>query len=136
MSHSPHNLRFIALAFFILMAFSRCATRPHSVTKPEPVTVLKSFEGVASWYGRELNGRRTASGERFNMKALTAAHKTLPFGTRLRVTDLATQKSVVVRVNDRGPFVRGRVLDLSYQAAKEIGLLARGHDRVKIEVLK
>ena len=92
-------------------------------------------EGISSYYGQELAGRPTASGERFVPSGLTAAHRTLPLGTRIRVTCVATGKSVIVRVNDRGPFVRSRVLDLSQGAAREIGLVARGHGRVRIEVL-
>ena len=91
--------------------------------------------GVASYYGRELAGRRTASGERFNPNGMTAAHRTLPLGTRIRVTNPATGRSVVVRVNDRGPFVRGRILDLSHGAARAIGLAQRDHGRVEIERL-
>lgn len=86
--------------------------------------------GTASWYGNKFHGRRTASGERYDMQAYTAAHKTLPFGTILRVTNLDNNKSVLVRVNDRGPFVRGRIIDLSHVAAKEIDVTLH---RVKIE---
>jgi rare lipoprotein A len=89
--------------------------------------------GIASYYGSELHGRKTASGERFNQHQLTAAHRTAPFGTRYRVTNLATQRSVVVRVNDRGPFVRGRIIDLSSSAAKAIGMHGRGVGRVRID---
>jgi rare lipoprotein A len=89
--------------------------------------------GVASYYGSELHGRKTASGERFNQHHLTAAHRTAPFGTRYRVTNLSTNRSVVVRVNDRGPFVRGRIIDLSSSAAKAIGMHGRGVGRVRIE---
>ena len=78
--------------------------------------------GMASWYGPGFQGRRTASGERFNTHALTAAHKTLPFGTRVRVVNRQNGRSVVVRINDRGPHVRGRVIDLSRAAARAIGL--------------
>jgi rare lipoprotein A len=89
--------------------------------------------GIASYYGSELHGRKTASGERFNQHHLTAAHRSAPFGTRYRVTNLSTQRSVVVRVNDRGPFVRGRIIDLSSSAAKAIGMHGRGVGRVRIE---
>lgn len=82
--------------------------------------------GLASWYGERHHGRRTASGETFDMHALTAAHKTLPFGTRVRVEHPATGRSVVVRINDRGPFTPGRVIDLSRAAADRIGLLREG----------
>ncbi|KVA00725.1 hypothetical protein WI41_01345 [Burkholderia latens] len=91
--------------------------------------------GRASWYGRDFHGRRTANGERFNMNALTAAHRTLPLSSYIKVTNASTGKWVVVKVNDRGPFKRGRVLDLSYAAAKMIGLVHAGTGRVKIEGL-
>ena len=92
-------------------------------------------DGMASYYGRELAGRRTASGERFNPNDLTAAHRTLPLGTRIRVTNPANGDAVVVRVNDRGPFHGNRVLDLSHQAARVIGIAQRGTGRILIEVL-
>ncbi|MBX3598357.1 MAG: septal ring lytic transglycosylase RlpA family protein [Rhizobiaceae bacterium] len=82
--------------------------------------------GKASWYGPGFHGRSTANGERFNQSGMTAAHKHLPFGTKLRVTNKRNGKSVVVRINDRGPFIRGRVLDLSKGAAKQIGMLRSG----------
>jgi rare lipoprotein A len=91
-----------------------------------------SFSGMASYYGNE-SGSRTASGQRFNQNALTAAHRTLPFGTKLRVSHGG--RSVVVTINDRGPFVRGRVLDLSTAAAREVGLTGAGVGRVTAEVL-
>ncbi|MHC2255248.1 rare lipoprotein A [Bradyrhizobium embrapense] len=91
-----------------------------------------SFSGMASFYGNE-SGSRTASGQRFNQNAMTAAHRSLPFGTRLRVTHGG--RSVVVTINDRGPFVRGRVLDLSTGAARAIGLTGRGVGRVTAEVV-
>jgi rare lipoprotein A len=92
--------------------------------------------GQASYYGRELQGNRTASGERFDAAAFTAAHRTLPLGTKLRVTNLANGRSVIVRVNDRGPFVHGRLLDVSLAAAREIGMLARGSAQVRLEVVR
>ena len=97
---------------------------------------LNGFTGVASWYGPGFQGRRTASGERFNMHKFTCAHKSLPFGTELEVTHLSNGKSVAVRVNDRGPFVRGRVLDLSYAAAQKIGLVGSGHAPVRARIVK
>src|SRR5260363_373662 len=92
-----------------------------------------SQKGRASWYGRRFHGRRTASGERFNMHPLTSAHRTLPLLSYVRVTNLANGTSVVVKINDRGPFSRRRVIDLSYAAAKSIGLRRRGVGRVKIQ---
>lgn len=90
-------------------------------------------QGKASWYGPYFHGRTTANGERYNMNGLTAAHRYLPFGTKLRVTCSQTGKSVVVRVNDRGPFHGNRVLDLSKGAAKQLGFIQRGVGSVKIE---
>lgn len=86
--------------------------------------------GIASWYGPGFHGRQTASGELFDMGELTAAHKTLPFGTRVLVQNPRTGKEVVVRINDRGPFTPGRVIDLSRAAAAALGIKARGHDTV------
>lgn len=92
--------------------------------------------GKASYYGAEAHGKPTASGEKFDMHALTAAHRTLPFGTRVRVTNLANGKSVVVKVNDRGPYVPGRIIDLSYAAAKKIDMLNAGVAEVEIVVVR
>jgi rare lipoprotein A len=89
--------------------------------------------GLASFY---TEGTQTANGERFNTHAFTAAHPTLPFGTRLRVTNLATGRQVIVRVNDRGPFVAGRVVDLSYSAAENLGMVGRGIAKVKLDVVE
>jgi rare lipoprotein A len=88
--------------------------------------------GVASYYAHKYHGRTTASGERFDMNDLTAAHKTLPFGTRVRVTNLDNGKSVTVRVNDRGPFVKGRVIDLSLAAAKKVDMVKAGLANVEV----
>lgn len=89
--------------------------------------------GVASFY---TDGQQTANGEMFNPKALTAAHPTLPFGTRLRVTNVTTGRSVTVRVNDRGPFVPGRVVDVSYSAAETLGIVDKGVAKVKLDVIR
>ena len=97
---------------------------------------LQTKYGSASFYGPGFHGRKTASGEVFNQNALTAAHRTLPFGTKLRVTCTATGRSVVVRVNDRGPFHSNRVIDLSLGSAKAIGMVDRGVTKVKYEILK
>ncbi|MBI4239191.1 MAG: septal ring lytic transglycosylase RlpA family protein [Deltaproteobacteria bacterium] len=91
--------------------------------------------GSASWYGRYFHGRRTASGERFNQRAMTCAHRHLPFGTQLRVTNLANDRSIVVRVNDRGPFVRGRIVDLSHEAARQLQFIGQGHTKVRLEAI-
>ncbi len=92
--------------------------------------------GMASYYGARFAGRKTANGERFNPSKMTAAHKTLRFGTRVRVTNLRNGRQVTVRINDRGPFVRGRIIDLSRAAASKIGMIQRGHARVRLERVK
>ncbi|MCB1152203.1 MAG: septal ring lytic transglycosylase RlpA family protein [Deltaproteobacteria bacterium] len=92
--------------------------------------------GTASWYGKKFHGRQTASGEIYNMNKLTAAHPSLPFGTVVRVTSLTNGRSVIVRINDRGPSTGGRIIDLSYAAAKEIGMIQAGLMKVEVEVLE
>lgn len=92
-------------------------------------------KGLASWYGRKFHGRKTSSGEIYNMYAVTAAHKTLPLGTYVRVHNLKNHKKVDVRINDRGPFVRGRIIDLSYGAAKKLGIVGPGTAPVEIIAL-
>lgn len=110
------------------------------ISMPQPAQQIASntrlaFQGIASFYGREFAGRPTATGERFNPEAMTAAHRSLPFGTRVRVTNTRNGRSVVVRINDRGPFIRGRVIDLSTGAARSIGMINSGVAPVRIEVL-
>ena len=101
---------------------------------------LQQFEaigaGEASYYGAELAGNRTASGERFNPSAMTAAHRTLPLGTKLRVTNLSNGKSVIVRINDRGPFLKRRVIDVSLAAAREISMIRSGKAQVRLEIVR
>jgi rare lipoprotein A len=89
--------------------------------------------GIASYYAHEFQGRRTASGARYDGNALTCAHPSAPFGARLRVTDVETGRSVVVTVNDRGPFTKGRVVDLSLAAARRLGMVERGLAKVRVE---
>jgi rare lipoprotein A len=96
----------------------------------------KNQTGIASFYGRECKNKRTANGERFDPSQLTAAHRTLPFGTRVKVTNLDNGRHVVVRINDRGPYAKGRVLDLSRAAASKLGFVAVGTARVRLQVLK
>jgi rare lipoprotein A len=95
-----------------------------------------SLQGTASWYGHPHHGRITASGRRFDMYEFTAAHRTLPMGTRLRVTNLTNGRSVMVTITDRGPFVRRRVIDLSFAAAREIGMIGPGTAPVQLEILE
>jgi len=101
-----------------------------------PVEVIEHLgSGRASYYGRRFHGRPTASGEAFDMHAMTAAHRTLPFGSLVRVTNVANGRSVVVRINDRGPFHGNRVIDVSRAAATELGLIAPGSGEVDLELL-
>lgn len=103
----------------------------------EEVPALRALgNGVASYYGKRFNGRPTASGERFDMNQLTAAHRTLPFGSMVQVTNPANGRSVTVRINDRGPFHGGRVIDLSRSAAEEIGIVGRGHGTVELALVE
>ena len=92
--------------------------------------------GYASWYGKEYHGRKTSSGEIYDMYALTAAHRTLPLGSEVKVTNLENSKTVDVRINDRGPFIEDRIIDLSFSAAKAIGMLNQGIARVRLDLLK
>lgn len=116
-----------------LSVLASCAATP-SQTEPT-VQVSKTIYGAASWYGPKFQGRPTANGETFNKENLTAAHPTLPFDTLVRVTNESNGKSVVVRINDRGPFAGKRIIDLSQRAAQVIGLLQTGVGPVKLDVL-
>lgn len=109
---------------------------PTPTPSPAPASEQTYREtGTAGWYGKELHGRKTASGEVFDLYGLSAAHRTLPLGTVVHVTNLDNFKSINVRINDRGPFIKSRFLDLSYGAAKELGFVAQGIARVRIETL-
>jgi rare lipoprotein A len=120
----------LALAV-VLASLSGCATTGgRNAIRP-----ASSDVGIASFYGRPHHGRPTASGERFDQEELTAAHPTLAFGTRVRVTNLENDRAVVVRINDRGPFRRGRIIDVSRRAARELGFVAAGTARVRVDVL-
>jgi rare lipoprotein A len=94
------------------------------------------LQGIASWYGEEWHGKKTANGEIYDMYSMTAAHKTLPFGTIVKVKDLDSGKEVVVRINNRGPFIKGRVIDLSYAAAQKLDILDKGITPCKITIIK
>ncbi|MDR2400820.1 MAG: septal ring lytic transglycosylase RlpA family protein [Deferribacteraceae bacterium] len=148
------------LSFIIIVsAFTSCVAPPSaepvksyygsdSVAAPKPYvikgvtyyplsSVSPDYEetGIASWYGKDFHNKKTAGGEKFDMYAFTAAHKTLPMPTYISVVNLENNKSVVVKVNDRGPFSKGRILDLSYAAAEQLGMVAAGTARVRITVL-
>jgi rare lipoprotein A len=132
--------RYAIQAAILVMAFSLCTAlsakgvRKHKL-KHKTVAVKPSNIGLASYYADKFHGRLTANGEVFDADDLTAAHRSFRFGTMLQVTNLKNNKSVVVRVNDRGPHVRGRIVDLSNAAASEIGLGRTGTARVKLEVI-
>ena len=115
--------------------FAKTAPKPKHHLLAEAMH-LNPLRGLASWYGSVLHGHKTASGETFQEAELTAAHRTLPFGTLVRVTDLRSLRSVVVRINDRGVLAPGRVIDLSSAAAEELGILRTGVANVKLEILE
>ncbi|MBI4536017.1 MAG: septal ring lytic transglycosylase RlpA family protein [Ignavibacteriae bacterium] len=107
-----------------------------SAPRPGSLSDSHDLRGIASYYADEFHSRKTANGETYNMHEMTAAHRTLPFNTKVRVKSLENDRTVVVRINDRGPFKGGRVIDLSLAAAKQLGLIAKGTGRVEIEVIE
>ncbi|CAA6809766.1 MAG: Rare lipoprotein A precursor [uncultured Sulfurovum sp.] len=113
---------YLILTLFLTFFTTACSQRSNQLI------------GNGSWYGEKYHGRQTASGEQYNMYAYTAAHKTLAFGTVVKVTNLKNNRSVIVRINDRGPFVRGRIIDLSYMAAKELDYINDGVTKLKLEI--
>ncbi len=123
------------------MVFSNCCLIPEPSScilgccLTSGVGIGGTSYGYATWYGREFNGRKTASGEIYDMHGLTAAHRTLSFGSKVKVTNLENNRSVTVRINDRGPVPRKYCIDLSYGAAKQIGLVERGVVKVRLEIL-
>lgn len=139
--------RVVLLAALCVVA-AGCATGrpPGPATSRPPSAPLREapaarpspdgMTGLASWYGQAHHGKKTSSGEVYDRTQLTAAHRTLPMGTRVRVTNVENDRSVVVRINDRGPFKRGRIIDLSQAAAREIGALGEGLFTVHLEVLE
>jgi len=131
--------RGLAMAAGLLLVAGACAhpgARPASSGVESGAAPRGPELGLASYYARSLQGRRTASGGRYDGRAMTCAHRTHPFGTLLRVTDLENGRSVNVRVTDRGPFAPGRVIDLSLAAARLLGILERGVARVRVERLE
>ena len=119
----------------ILLKSAKNTANPENISSEQTYLAQAVRNGKASWYGPGFHGRRTANGEVFNQNALTAAHRSLPFGTRVRVTNVNNGRSVVVRINDRGPFTRGRVIDLSTAAANSLGMIHHGVAPVRLEVL-
>ena len=119
---------FLVLAVMVALALSACSSTPE-------IAAVKTQSGNASWYGPGFQGRKTASGERFNMNGYSAAHRTYAFGTKLCVENLSNGRGVTVRVNDRGPFVRGRVVDVSRKAAQSLGMIRSGTASVRVSVV-
>jgi rare lipoprotein A len=126
----------LAITVLILSLLVGCSSAA-AVNDEKTRSYAKSHQlvGQASWYGQKFHGKLTASGERYNMRAYTAAHKTLPFGTVVRVTNTANNKSVDVKINDRGPYAKGRVIDLSQKSFEQIGSVKNGVAPVTIEVI-
>ncbi|ART81603.1 hypothetical protein CBP31_02295 [Oceanisphaera profunda] len=134
MNVNLRKLGWLLLPLTLTLVLQACGSAPQSpVSGP---VVVSAQQGKASYYGTRHHGRKTASGERFNKNALTAAHRTLPFGSLVRVTNLNNHKSIVVRINDRGPYAKGRIIDLSEQAAREINMVRAGVAQVRVELLK
>jgi len=138
-ANPPTDLDAIPDAVPRLEPLARASNRPYTVFGREyvPATSLRPYRerGIASWYGRRFHGEKTSIGEPYDMYAMTAAHPTLPLPSYARVTNVATGKSVVVRVNDRGPFLHDRIIDLSYAAARRIGIAAHGSGEVEVEAI-
>ena len=138
--------RYLLLVMCIL--FSDCTNSPRygnssgtgkkSKTRNLKTTkhIPKVITGVSSYYGTDFHGKLTANGEVYDMYGLTAAHKTLPLNTTVRVTNLANNKSLILRINDRGPYIKGRILDCSYGAAKKLDFLLQGTTKVRIEIIE
>jgi peptidoglycan lytic transglycosylase len=126
----------VLLAFAIWSFGGSAAISPVTKTSRPRLSAAAIETGIASYYGAKFHGRPTASGEIFNMNDLTAAHPRLAFGTRVKVTNLENRRSVMVRINDRGPFIHGRVIDLSQAAATELQMVKRGLAQAKLEVVE
>ncbi len=136
MQHNVFAWLFLFFACVAALSLSGCASRDARHRALQGLLPEDEAVGMASWYGDRHHGRTTASGEPFDMHDMTAAHRTLPFGSVVRVLDRKTLKSVIVRINDRGPGKRSRVIDLSKAAAEELGIIKRGVAPVIVEVLE
>jgi rare lipoprotein A len=137
---APENLSAIPDATPRAEALHRYANRRYTVLGKTytPLTTIGTYKarGVASWYGKKFHGKNTSTGEVYDMYSMSAAHTTLPIPSYARVTNLVNKKTVIVRINDRGPFLHERVIDLSYTAAAKLGLIERGHGQVEVESLR
>jgi rare lipoprotein A len=135
----PGTFTLAAFALLVTVTGAAAHAKEHSQDKSDP-HAPKAHKwtqvGKASWYGRRFQGHRTASGEAFDLNMLTCAHRTLPIGTLLRVTNLRNRRSIMVRVNDRGPVPAGLIVDLSSRAAKSLGFNGRGSERVRLEAVE
>jgi rare lipoprotein A len=132
--HRPFTAAALALLVTVAGATAQATASSHDKTEPHTTKVRKWIQiGKASWYGRRFQGQRTASGEAFDFNMLTCAHRTLPIGTLLRVTNLTNRRSIMVRVNDRGPVPSGLIVDLSFAAAHSLGFSSRGNTKVSLE---
>lgn len=133
---APRSAALVIALSLAICTLTNCAKRHHAATAAPPAPRIQAVEtGLASWYGHPYHGRPAANGEIYDMESFTAAHRTLPFGTRVRVTNLTNQKTVEVRIIDRGPFVDGRIIDLSHIAAQNIDLIGPGVAPVRIEIV-
>src|SRR2546425_10922641 len=129
-------MKYGLLLAFAAAALTGCAHRKHAATAPPAAPAPGATEtGIASWYGHPYHGRPAANGEIYDMDKMTAAHRTLPFGTWARVTNLGNDKTVDVRIIDRGPFIDGRIIDLSHAAARAIDLIGPGVTQVRVEII-
>ena len=141
MKHEKHffRLSYCVIATALVAFSSSVFSLPSEAATRRSAATYRSkalSEGTASFYSTQFHGRKTANGETFNMNQLTAAHPSLPFGTLVKVTNMDNGKNVVVRINDRGPYVKGRIIDLSKSAARKIGILKEGVAQVKVEPVK
>ena len=124
-------IRWLALMFVI----APVVEAPLVAHSSEPMRPMKMWMGNASWYGPRFDGRKTANGERYDCEALTAAHPTLPFGSLIRIVDPHSGRYQLVRINDRGPYLEGREIDVSLRVARNLGLVSRGVARVRLELI-
>ncbi len=128
-------LKGFVTAVALLLLLSACTSEPSRAAAGRASDSAYEAVGVASWYGAKFQGQTTASGEPYDMNAMTAAHPSLPFGTKVRVTNLENGRSVMLRINDRGPFAKRRIIDVSRHAAKHLGFLGAGLARVRVELI-